>query len=167
MIMTTEVTMKVDVAVRGLIASHWHEFMTWFFPFLKVSTLEWWGKGRHLKKSTVNPAGLKTKTFGINVPCLLHEMCWCHQRGFFYRSAQNFVRKEWHITKGPAFIGTSEFICGHLSRSCVWEYLKLGERGSNNKHNLNIIINSNNSSGCSGSISSSSSNSSSIVVVSK
>jgi hypothetical protein len=24
----------------------------------------------------------------------------------FYRPAQNFVRKEWHITKGPAFIGT-------------------------------------------------------------
>ena len=54
-----------------------------FFHFLKVSSLEWRGKGRHLKKSSVNSVGLEPKTFGIDAPCLLHEMCWCPQRGFF------------------------------------------------------------------------------------
>lgn len=61
-----------------------YDWGTWFFPnILKVPILEWQGKGGQWKKSSVNQAGLKSKIFGIDTPCLLHEMCWCHQRGFF------------------------------------------------------------------------------------
>jgi hypothetical protein len=75
----------MEIAVRGLIASHRREFMTGglcFFHILKVSNLERRGKRRHFKKSSLKPAGLKPKTLGTDTLYLLHEMCWMPSKMF-------------------------------------------------------------------------------------
>ena len=137
--------------------------MTWiydliFFHFLKVSTLEWWEKGRHLKKSSVNPAGLEPKTIGIDAPCLLHEMCWCHQRGFFIGLHKTCLGRNGILLRDHhLFEHNSLFVAIWVEAASGNTWNLERERGSNNMQNLNIIINSNNSSGCGGSSSSSSS----------